>query len=75
MHDYQTVPIRSLATKLTDNNEAGKVQSLFGLCEAIAPSIYVPLYSAIYRMTVDSIPGAFYLVGAGTTMPLVPVFL
>ncbi|GLV35890.1 uncharacterized protein CBL_09892 [Carabus blaptoides fortunei] len=75
MSEYQTVPIRSIATKLVSPDDAGKIQSLFGICEALAPSVYGPLYSSVYRATVEVMPGAFYLVGAASLIPTIPVFL
>lgn len=75
MSEYQTVPIRSIATKLVSPDDAGKIQSLFGICEAIAPSVYGPLYSTVYRASVEVMPGAFYLVGAATLVPTIPIFL
>lgn len=54
---------------------AGKMNSLFGLCEAVAPLVYGPLYSWIYSATLDSMPGACFLVGFGLTLPAVVLFL
>ncbi|CAB0044529.1 unnamed protein product [Trichogramma brassicae] len=53
----------------------GKVNSLFGVCEAIVPLVYGPMYSSIYAATFDNFPGTFFLVGGGLTIPGVMAFL
>lgn len=54
---------------------AGKVNSLFGVCEALMPLVYGPMYSAVYAATMDTMPGAFFLLGGVLTMPAVLIFL
>lgn len=59
-----TVAIRSLATKIISENDLGKAQSLFGISEAIASAIAVPLYSkGIYNNTLNTFPAAIFTVG------------
>lgn len=43
--------------------------------EALAPSIYAPLYSQIYKATIDTFPGAFFLVGGGLKVFALLIFL
>lgn len=45
-----------------------KLSALLGVTEALAPSIYMPASSYIYVMTIDSLPGAFYLFDAALTV-------
>ena len=54
---------------------SGKVNSLFGVCEAIVPLVYGPMYSSIYGATVNNFPGTFFLVGGGLMIPGVIAFL
>ncbi|XP_019865125.1 uncharacterized protein LOC109594350 [Aethina tumida] len=59
------VGIRSLATKIVSENDLGKAQSLFGICEAVAPAIATPLYNkGIYLPTFELLPSAFFYFGA-----------
>lgn len=52
----------------------GKVNSLFGVCEALTPLVYGPMYSAVYAATLNVMPGAFFLLGGGLTAPAVVIF-
>lgn len=68
------IAMRSIISKLVTPDELGKVNSLFGVCEAIVPLIYGPMYSYIYRTTLNTMPGAFFLIGGGLTAPAVIIF-
>lgn len=56
-------------------NFSGKVNSLFGVCEALVPLIYGPMYSAVYKATLKTVPGAFFLLGGALTAPAALIFL
>ncbi|EFA05975.2 uncharacterized protein LOC664490 [Tribolium castaneum] len=59
------IAIRSLATKVVSQEDLGKAQSLFGICEAIGPAIAAPLYNkAIYLNSLDTLPSAYFYFGA-----------
>jgi PCFT/HCP family folate transporter-like MFS transporter 1/3 len=51
------------------------VNSLFGVCEALMPLVYGPMYSAVYAATMHTVPGAFFLLGGGLTAPAVIIFM
>lgn len=68
------IAMRSIATKLVSGEEFGKVNSLFGLAEAMTPLIYGPLYSRVYIATLSILPGAVFLLGALLTFPAVIIF-
>lgn len=53
----------------------GKVNSLFGVAEALMPLAYAPMYAAVYAATINTLPGAFFLLGGALTMPAVGIFL
>ncbi|XP_072382665.1 lysosomal proton-coupled steroid conjugate and bile acid symporter SLC46A3-like [Diabrotica undecimpunctata] len=58
------IVIRSLETKVVSENDLGKAQSLFGICEAIAPAVATPIYdTVIYNNTLTTFPGAFFFFG------------
>ncbi|XP_014291289.1 probable peptidoglycan muropeptide transporter SLC46 [Halyomorpha halys] len=69
------IAMRSIASKLVPPDELGKVNSVFGLAEAIVPVIYGPMYSAVYRATMNTVPGAFFLLGGALTAPAIVIFL
>ncbi|XP_068630509.1 probable peptidoglycan muropeptide transporter SLC46 [Battus philenor] len=68
------IAMRSIATKLVDGKEFGKVNSLFGLAEAMTPIVYGPLYSRTYIATLNILPGAVFLLGALLTVPAIIIF-
>ncbi|XP_046744566.1 solute carrier family 46 member 3-like [Diprion similis] len=69
------IAMRSIASKLVPTDELGKVNSLFGVCEALMPLVYGPMYSSVYAATMNTLPGAFFLLGGGLTIPAVILFL
>ncbi|XP_059061373.1 proton-coupled folate transporter-like, partial [Achroia grisella] len=68
------IAMRSIASKLVTSEELGKVNSLFGLAEAMMPLVYGPLYSRVYMATLNMLPGAVFLLGAAMTVPAVAIF-
>lgn len=53
---------------------SGKINSLFGVCEALMPLVYGPMYSIVYKETMEVMPGAFFLLGGILTAPAVVIF-
>ncbi|XP_053603020.1 probable peptidoglycan muropeptide transporter SLC46 [Plodia interpunctella] len=68
------IAMRSIASKLVTSEELGKVNSLFGLAEAMMPLVYGPLYSRVYMATLNIMPGTVFLLGAAMTVPAVAIF-
>ncbi|KAL4707320.1 hypothetical protein ACJJTC_019858 [Scirpophaga incertulas] len=69
------IAMRSMVSKLVDKDELGKVNSFFGLAEAMMPLLYAPMYTSVYTATIKTFPGAFFLLGGGLTVPAVIIFL
>lgn len=69
------IAMRSIATKLVDKSELGKVNSLFGVAEALMPMVFGPMYSMVYAASLKILPGAFYLLGGLLTVPAVVIFM
>ncbi|XP_017156359.1 solute carrier family 46 member 3 [Drosophila miranda] len=69
------IAMRSIATKLVSKDELGKVNSLFGVAEALMPMVFAPMYTTLYAATLRVLPGAFFLLGGGLTMFSVVIFL
>lgn len=55
------IAMRSIASKTVSSNELGKIHSVLGIVESIAPLIYSPIMTAIYSATITTMPGAFLL--------------
>uniref|UniRef100_A0AAR5NWG1 Major facilitator superfamily (MFS) profile domain-containing protein n=1 Tax=Dendroctonus ponderosae TaxID=77166 RepID=A0AAR5NWG1_DENPD len=57
---YRTAK-KSIATKIVSKNDVGKAQSLLGICDVLAPALFVPIYNKIiYMETFHSFPAAFF---------------
>ncbi|XP_048477532.1 solute carrier family 46 member 3 [Plutella xylostella] len=69
------IAMRSMVSKLVCKDELGKVNSLFGVAEAMMPLVYAPMYTTVYTATIKTFPGAFFLLGGGLTVPAVVIFL
>ncbi|XP_073952263.1 probable peptidoglycan muropeptide transporter SLC46 [Choristoneura fumiferana] len=69
------IAMRSMVSKLVEKEELGKVNSFFGVAEAMMPLVYAPMYTTMYTATIKTFPGAFFLLGGGLTVPAVLIFL
>lgn len=58
-----------------DSDEIGRIYSIFTLVGAILNSVAGALFQKIYNVTLDSLPGAFFLVVAGVILLAIPVNL
>lgn len=74
-HGTAFVASRSMVTKLVKEQDLGKVNSLFGVAESITLLVYGPMYSAIYKATIDTFPGAFYIAGICLTVPAILMYI
>ncbi|KAF5270431.1 hypothetical protein FQR65_LT05619 [Abscondita terminalis] len=68
------IAMRSIASKLVPTDELGKINSLIGVSEALMPLVYGPLYSATYASSMNTMPGAFFLLGGCLTVPACVIF-
>ncbi|KAK9871628.1 hypothetical protein WA026_013009 [Henosepilachna vigintioctopunctata] len=64
---YETplVAIRSLLAKTVPAHEIGQANSILGVCEALMPSLFGPLYTTVYEHSILYLPGSYYLVSFG----------
>ncbi|XP_076257842.1 putative peptidoglycan muropeptide transporter SLC46 [Rhynchophorus ferrugineus] len=57
---YKTAK-KSLATKIVTKNDFGKAQSLLGICDVVAPAIFVPVYNkVVYINSLQVYPALFF---------------
>ncbi|XP_063905076.1 probable peptidoglycan muropeptide transporter SLC46 [Zophobas morio] len=68
------IAMRSIISKMVPPDELGKINSLFGVAEALMPLIYGPMYNLMYKATIRFLPGAFFLLGGCLTTPAVFIF-
>lgn len=69
------IAVRSIASKLVNNDELGKVNSLLSVAESLMPLLYTPLYAQVYANTMDTLPGAFFLMGGALTVPAIVIYV
>lgn len=55
------VAVKSMLSKLVDNNELGRVYSVLGITENLDSLIFTPIYSLIYNRTLEYLPGTVFL--------------
>jgi len=53
---------------------SAQLNSVRGMLETIAPIIIYPLYNQLYKLTFETLPGAFFLITAAITVPVVILF-
>jgi len=56
-----TIVGRSMLSKLVHKDEVGKIYSFLASGEAAIPLIASPIYNLLYSATLDSFPGAVYV--------------
>ena len=59
---------RFLLSKCIDSDEVGKAFSILAVIAALAPVAGNPLYRQLYDATIDSFPGAIFLLTAALYM-------
>lgn len=67
--------LRSLASKLVDSDEVGKTSSLISISEALVPVIYSPLYGYVYKKTMSTYSGGFYLISTALALPATVILI
>ncbi|KAL3289020.1 hypothetical protein HHI36_003463 [Cryptolaemus montrouzieri] len=69
------IAMRSIMAKVVPPHELGQSNSIFGICEALMPFIFGPLYSKIYIVTMTVFPGTFLLFSLGLYMVAFCLFM
>ncbi|KAK9888682.1 hypothetical protein WA026_000912 [Henosepilachna vigintioctopunctata] len=65
-HMSAQVAVRSLLSKTVAPNELCQANSLFALSETALTMIFGPMYSTIYKFTLDIYPGIYFFISACT---------
>ncbi|KAH8408008.1 hypothetical protein KR222_010717 [Zaprionus bogoriensis] len=71
----RVIAIKTIGSSIVGGDELSKMYSIFGISEPIGQFIFPPIYSEIYKNSVDSFPGAFFLFGEIFYVPNVLVFV
>ncbi|ODM94712.1 Proton-coupled folate transporter [Orchesella cincta] len=66
---------RSMLSKIIPADELGKINSCIGSMESIIPLVASSVYTLVYTSFLDVLPGSFFLISAGLTIPPTIVFL
>ncbi|XP_049830278.1 proton-coupled folate transporter-like [Schistocerca gregaria] len=74
------VLVRAMLTRLVAKDEIGRVFALAVTLESLCPLVGPPVYSAVFKASIDSFPGAFHLLSAvimalDLTLLLIGIFL
>lgn len=69
------VVMRSMLSKLVEPDEVGKWFALIGVMDSLVPIPMAPAYALIYRSTLSTFTGAFFILSAGVTIPAELIFL
>ncbi|XP_022164162.1 uncharacterized protein LOC111029461 [Myzus persicae] len=68
------IVMRSILSKIVPHAELGQVSAIMAVIETIVPVVYKPLYSAIYRATLTTFPGTFYVISSIMLTPAIFVY-
>ncbi|XP_026804491.1 uncharacterized protein LOC113548040 [Rhopalosiphum maidis] len=69
------ITARSIMSKIVKPEELGQVTAIYGIVESLVPIVFGPLYTVIYKNTVDTLPGAYSLVGSALAIPATIIYL
>ena len=64
-----------ILSKLVPTFEIGKIYSFIGCVDAVIPLVANPMYSSLYKVTLDSFAGAFFFLSAAMTISPFCVFM
>jgi len=74
MNGTMIVVNKSILSKLVAQEEVGNLFAFVGVVDSVSPLILVPIYNILYKATFETLPGTFYLLSAGLTIPAFIVF-
>lgn len=58
----RALTLKSIISTFVENAELGRIFSIIGIIESFAKFVFVSSYSIIYKFTLETWPGAFYIV-------------
>jgi len=49
--------------------------AIYSIVDSLVPAVFGPLYTVIYKNTVDTLPGAYSLIGSTLAIPATVIYL
>lgn len=74
MNGTMVVVNKSILSKLVLQDEVGNLFAFVGVVDSVSPLLLVPTYNTVYKATIETLPGTFYLISAGLTIPAFMIF-
>uniref|UniRef100_T1GHM7 Major facilitator superfamily (MFS) profile domain-containing protein n=1 Tax=Megaselia scalaris TaxID=36166 RepID=T1GHM7_MEGSC len=71
----RVIPIKSISSTLVEPDEIGRLFSLMSLLDSFGGFFFPPLYSKVFISTVDTFPGAFYILSQVFFIPVTIAFI
>ncbi|XP_026806843.1 solute carrier family 46 member 3-like [Rhopalosiphum maidis] len=71
----ETISTKSLMTKLVPKTELSQIAAVFGIAEIMVSLVFGLMYNGLYEITINILPGAFYLITFVFIAPTIPLFL
>lgn len=71
----ENVSTKSLMTKLVPKTELTQIAAVFGIAEIMVSLVFGLMYNSLYEVTINVIPGAFYLITFICIAPTIALFL
>lgn len=68
------IAVRSIASNVVSADEVGKLNALLGLVESLEPTLYAPIYLAVWDATRDTFTVAFLLLSIALISPALLIF-
>nr|BAH72798.1 ACYPI005918 [Acyrthosiphon pisum] len=65
---------RSIMAKIVKPDELGQVMAIYSIVDSLVPAVFGPLYTVIYKNTVDTLPGAYSLIGSTLAIPATMIY-
>ncbi|XP_055902860.1 uncharacterized protein LOC129939025 [Eupeodes corollae] len=69
------IAIKAIGSSIVEGDELGRMYAIFGVTDPIGTFVIPPLYSYVYENTVDTFPGAIFLLSEVFYVPNVIVFI
>ncbi|KAM7346778.1 solute carrier family 46 member 2 isoform 2-T2 [Cochliomyia hominivorax] len=71
----RVIAVKTIGSSIVDEEELSKMFSIFSICQPIAQLIFTPIYSGIYENTVNTFPGAIFLLSEVFAVPNIIIFI
>lgn len=49
--------------------------AIYGIVESLVPIVFGPLYTMVYKITVNTLPGAYSLIGSTLAVPAIVIYV